>query len=110
MASCFVFQALALVSLISGRPVRSNSIAVTGSIDLRGQLIAVGGTEGKVEQAHADGLGLLVMPSSNLDRMKTDGWSDDLKAYASESVRGAANFIDLLELTMEGTRATTYHN
>lgn len=69
---------------------------------MRGRLVVVGGAEGKVEQAYRDRLDLLVMPSSNLRRLKTDGWSQELKAYAAESVKGADNFIELLELTVQG--------
>lgn len=95
-------QALALASLVSGRAVRSSRIAVTGSIDLRGRIHNVGGVGEKVENAHEQSLDLLVIPAYNRQRLQMDGWSEEQKAYASESVKGVKHFVDLLELTMDG--------
>ena len=97
-------QALALASLVSGRGLRSSRIAVAGSVDLRGRIVDSLDIDGKVKHANSEGLELVVMSAYNrqcIDR-RVDGWSEELKAYASESVKGVKHFVDLLELTMDG--------
>lgn len=95
-------QALALACLVGGRDVRAERLGVTGSIDLRGKIVSVGGAEGKVEEAHRRQVALLVMPPGNRRRVKTDGWSEGLKQYLEASTAAAADFVDLLELAIDG--------
>src|SRR5579875_151608 len=56
--------ATALISAITGRPVRS-SIAMTGEITLRGRVLAIGGLKEKVLAAHRANIHNLVVPLEN---------------------------------------------
>ncbi|HVR27965.1 MAG TPA: endopeptidase La, partial [Thermoanaerobaculia bacterium] len=62
--SAGVTVATAIVSLISGRAVR-RSVAMSGEITLRGEILPVGGVKEKVLAAHAAGVETLVLPRQN---------------------------------------------
>ena len=57
-------MATALVSLISGRPVKK-SVSMTGEITLRGQVMPVGGIKEKMLAAHRAGLKTIILPKRN---------------------------------------------
>ncbi len=62
--SAGVTMATALVSLISGQPVRKG-VSMTGEITLRGQVMPVGGIKEKMLAAHRAGLKKVILPKRN---------------------------------------------
>jgi ATP-dependent Lon protease len=54
----------ALVSLLSGRPVKKG-LAMTGEITLRGHVLPVGGIKNKVLAAHRAGIKEIILPDRN---------------------------------------------
>ncbi len=80
--SAGVTMATALVSLVSGRPVKSY-VGMTGEITLRGQVLPVGGIKEKVLAAHRSCLTTVILPRRN------EADLEDLP----EEVRQAINFV-----------------
>lgn len=94
--SAGVAMAVALVSLISGRPVRAD-VAMTGEITLRGQVLPVGGIKEKVLAAHRFGLKTVYLPVRNeadLDDLPEDVRKDVQFVYARK-------IEDILETALE---------
>ena len=80
--SAGVTMAVALASLLMGKPVRG-TVAMTGEITLRGQVLPVGGIKDKVLAAHRFGVDTVILPKKNENDL------DELP----EEVRGALKFI-----------------
>jgi ATP-dependent Lon protease len=102
--SAGVTMTTALVSLLSGRPVK-HTVGMTGEVTLQGRVLPIGGLKQKVLAAHAAGLTDVILPERNRADL------DDVP----EEVREAMTFhpvmtIDeVLDLALEPVRpeATT---
>jgi ATP-dependent Lon protease len=83
----------ALVSLLSGRPVKS-SVGMTGEVTLQGRVLPIGGVKQKVLAAHRAGITEVVLPARNEVDL------DDLPAAIAETmtihlVREVGEVLDL---------------
>ena len=62
--SAGVTMTIALVSLLTGRPVRS-TVGMTGEMTLQGKVLPIGGVKQKVLAAHRAGLTEVIVPARN---------------------------------------------
>jgi ATP-dependent Lon protease len=90
--SAGVTMATALVSLISGRPVRSD-VGMTGEVTLRGQVLPVGGIKEKVLAAHRSCLSTVILPRRN------EADLEDLPEEVRESMKFV--FVDTVDEVLE---------
>nr|MDJ0991394.1 magnesium chelatase domain-containing protein [Desulfobacterales bacterium] len=74
--SAGVAMTMALTSLFSNRPVRSE-IGITGEVTLRGRVLPVGGIKMKVLAAHRAGLKKVILPERN--RQDLDELPDEVR-------------------------------
>jgi ATP-dependent Lon protease len=99
--SAGVTMATALVSLLSGRPVKKG-VGMTGEVTLRGQVMPVGGIKEKMIAAHRAGLKTIILPKRN---------APDLEDLPLE-VRKGLSFVlaesvnDVLNASLEKTPRT----
>jgi len=84
---------MAIASLFTGRPVRSD-VGMTGEVTLRGRVLPIGGVKMKVLAAHRAGLTTVILPRRN---------ERDLEDVP-EDVRGKMTFV-LVERIDEALRA-----
>ena len=64
--SASISTAVAVISALSGIPVRQE-IAMTGSLDVRGRVLPVGGVTGKIEAAIEAGITKVLIPKANAE-------------------------------------------
>ena len=86
----------ALVSLLTGRPVR-REVGMTGEVTLSGRVLPIGGVKQKVLAAHRAGLTEVVLPSRN------EGDLDDVPAAVREAMTFhlASDVREVLEIALE---------
>src|SRR5205823_10878583 len=77
--SAGVTMTTALVSLLTGRPVKP-TVGMTGEITLQGRVLPIGGVKQKVLAAHRAGLKEVVLPKRN------EGDLDDVPEQVREQI------------------------
>lgn len=98
--SAGVTVTLALASLLSGRPVRSD-FALTGEVTLRGKVLAVGGIKDKVLAAHRAGVSQVVIPAANLK----DLVEVPAEVHAAVRFHGVSHLDEVFALALGTARA-----
>ncbi|MDH4348074.1 MAG: endopeptidase La [Gemmatimonadota bacterium] len=95
--SAGVTMATALVSVLSGRPVR-HDIAMTGEITLRGDVLPIGGVKEKVLGAVRAGIARIILP------LKNEPDLEDLPAEVRETIEvyPVENLGQVLALALRG--------
>jgi ATP-dependent Lon protease len=100
--SAGVTMLTALVSLLTGRPVK-HTVGMTGEITLQGRVLPIGGLKQKALAAHAAGLTDVVMPERNrgdLDKIPED-IREQMTFHPVMTVR------EVLDLALEPARDVT---
>lgn len=64
--SASISVAVSIISAMENVPI-DQSVAMTGSLSVRGEVLPVGGVTSKVEAAVASGIKKIILPASNLD-------------------------------------------
>jgi len=95
--SAGVTMATALVSALSGRPVR-HDVAMTGEITLSGRVLPIGGVKEKVLGAVRAGVGMIVLPRENESHL--EDLPDDV--VESLDIHVADELGEVLALTLRG--------
>ena len=95
--SAGVTMATALVSALSGRPVR-HDVAMTGEITLSGRVLPIGGVKEKVLGAVRAGIGRIILPRENESHL------EDLPDEVRDSIEVllADELGEVLALTLRG--------
>ncbi|HSN15967.1 MAG TPA: S16 family serine protease, partial [Anaeromyxobacteraceae bacterium] len=95
--SAGVTMATALVSLLSGRPVR-HDVAMTGEITLSGRVLPIGGVKEKVLGAVRAGITTILLPEENFNDL------DDLPQEVRDriTVHPVRELGEVLALTLRG--------
>jgi len=99
--SAGVTMATALVSLLTGRPVRGG-LAMTGELSLSGRVLPVGGIKEKVLAAHRAGIRTIVLPKRNEKNLLEDV---PVAVRDVMTVRLAESVEDVLEAALEEPQA-----
>ena len=92
--------AIALVVLLGQRPMVYEDVGVTGTIDLSGNIGAVGGVEDKIKYAMHRGFDLMIVPAGSYDRSKLA--QEEVRKYADQHVKGVKHVVEVMELVLPG--------
>ena len=90
--SASISVAISILSALTGIPIKQ-SVAMTGSISIQGEVLPVGGVNAKIEAAVNAGLKEVVIPASNLGDVVTS-------AKMKVKVIPVNNIIDVIKHTM----------
>jgi ATP-dependent Lon protease len=94
----------ALVSLLSGRPVKS-TVGMTGEVTLQGRVLPIGGLKQKVLAAHAAGLTDVIIPERN--RADIDDVPEDVRNEMR--FHPVMTIGEVLELALEPSKPSKLH-
>jgi ATP-dependent Lon protease len=94
--SAGITMTTALVSLLSGRPVK-HTVGMTGEVTLQGRVLPIGGLKQKVLAAHAAGLTDVILPERN--RGDLDDVPEDVREAIS--FQPVLSIGEVLELALE---------
>ena len=95
--SAGIAMATAVVSALTGRPVRGD-VAMTGEITLRGRVLAIGGVKEKLLAAHQAGIKNVIIPDANEANLE-----DVPEAILNDlDVTTVKDFQQVLDMMMEG--------
>ncbi|MGA8142781.1 MAG: endopeptidase La [Candidatus Acidiferrales bacterium] len=92
--SAGVAMVTALVSLLTGRPIRPR-VAMTGEISLSGIVLPIGGVKEKVLGAKRAGIREVILPSENEPNVKEDLQPEMLEGVQIHFVRTAEEALDI---------------
>jgi ATP-dependent Lon protease len=94
--SAGISMCTALVSVLTGIPVKS-SVAMTGEITLRGQVLKIGGLKEKLLAAHRGGISSVIIPYDNARDLKEipDNIKNDLEIFPVKVID------EVLEIALE---------
>jgi ATP-dependent Lon protease len=90
--SAGITMTTAMVSLLTGRPVRSD-VAMTGEVTLQGNILPIGGVKQKVLAAHRAGIRTVILPKRNeidADEIPEE-IKQDLELHFVDDVRDVIN-------------------
>lgn len=90
--SASIAIAVAIISALKGIPIKQ-SIAMTGSLSVRGKVLPVGGVTSKVEAAIQTGIKTVIVPKSNLQDIIAD--KDKLKKIKIVPVTDIYEVLDI---------------
>ncbi|MEL7155810.1 MAG: S16 family serine protease, partial [Actinomycetota bacterium] len=94
--SAGVTMTTALVSLLSGRTVRSD-VAMTGEVTLQGRVLPIGGVKQKVLAAHRSGITDVILPIAN----EPDVEDIPAEVRGAVTIHLAADIDDVLAVALE---------
>ena len=92
--------AIALVVLLGQRPMVYEDVGVTGTIDLSGNIGAVGKVEEKIKAAMDNEFDLMIVPAGSYDRSKLA--QEEVRKYADQHVKGVKHVVEVMELVLPG--------
>jgi ATP-dependent Lon protease len=92
--SAGVAMVTALVSLLTGRPIRPR-VAMTGEISLTGVVLPIGGVKEKVLGAKRAGIREVILPSENEPNVKEDLQPEMLEGIQLHFVRTVEQALDI---------------
>ncbi len=101
--SAGIAMATAVVSALTGRPVRGD-IAMTGEITLRGRVLPIGGVKEKLLAAHQAGIQHVIIPEANEANLEDvpDAIMDEL------TVTTVKNFTEVLNIMLQEEAASDF--
>ena len=90
---------LAIISLLTQIPVK-NTVALTGEIDLNGEIHAIGGLDNKIEGGKLAGVKLILYPTQN--EQDIDIINNNKKEILENiEIRSVQNIWQILDLCLE---------